>query len=52
MREKKQIYYIKLIDHYKDTLKYARKENHIEYLKERVLLMKLKHIKQLKTVQV
>tara|TARA_B100000965_G_C19420381_1_gene681843 strand:+ start:312 stop:470 length:159 start_codon:yes stop_codon:yes gene_type:complete len=52
MREKKQINYIKLIDHYKDTLKYARKENHIEYLKERVLLMKLKHIKQLKTVQV
>ena len=52
MREKKQINYIKLIDHYKDTLKYARKENHIEYLKERVLLMRIKHIKQLKTVQV
>ena len=52
MREKKEINYIKLIDHYKDTLKYARKENHIEYLKERVLLMRLKHMKQLRTVQV
>tara|TARA_X000001382_G_scaffold112289_1_gene89499 strand:+ start:157 stop:315 length:159 start_codon:yes stop_codon:yes gene_type:complete len=52
MREKKQINYIKLIDHYKDTLKYARKENHIEYLKERELLMRIKHMKQLRAVQV
>ena len=49
---KKQINYRRLVDHYKETLKYARKENHIEYLKERLLLMRLKHMKQLRAVQV